>query len=155
MNAPLTPKPGIDAFHRERSKFIDAFSQLESSIVWLLSKTGHACGSEHFGQKLTLLKKAKPSSKLSKAQLSKVHALLDRCETLAELRNDIVHSTMQLASIAESNRACFINIRYCEADGQTARLFTLESLRGLSAEVLQLADKFRNSESTQGSDQHK
>lgn len=145
MNAPILPQPGIDAFHRERSKCIDAFSQLESAIIVLLGLAGHSCGGEHFGQKLTLLKKAKPNPKLSKARLAKAHELLGRCEALAEVRNDIVHSTLQLAVIAEANRACFINLRYCQSGSQTARLFSLEGLRELSAEMERLAEGLRGS----------
>lgn len=145
MNAPFSPQPGVEAFHRERSKCIDAFSQLESAIIVLLSLAGQSCGGEHFGQKLTLLKKAKPNPKLSKARLAKAHELLSRCEALAEVRNDIVHSTLQLAVIAETHQACFINMRYCQSGSQIARLFTLKGLRELSTEMEQLAVGLRGS----------
>jgi hypothetical protein len=143
MTTNSSTKPGIDAFHRERSKCIDAFSQLESAIIALLSLAGHSCGGEHFGQKLALLKKAKPNPKLSKARLAKAHELLGRCEALAEVRNDIVHSTLQLAVIAETSRACFVNMRYCQSGSETARLFTLDGLRELSAEMERLANGLR------------
>ena len=140
MNAPFTPKPGIDAFHRERSRCIDAFSRLEAAIVALLDLANHTCGTESFGQKLALLRKARPTPKLSKARLSAVQKLLNQCEKHAEVRNDIVHSTLQLGIIGETHRACFINMRYCQSGSQTARLFTLEGLRTLTAEMDKIAE---------------
>jgi hypothetical protein len=148
MSTPATPPPGIDAFHRERSKCIDAFSKLESEVVILLGIAGHSCGSEHFGQKLALLKNAKANPKLSKARLAKVHELLRRCEALAEIRNDIVHSVLQLADIGGTNKACFINMRYCQSGSQSARLFTLGGLRELSAEMEKLAEDLRGTAPT-------
>jgi hypothetical protein len=48
-----------------------------------------------------------------------------------------------LATIGEDQRACFTNLRECQSGSQTARLFTLEGLRELSAEMLKLADELK------------
>ena len=43
--------PGIDAFHRERSKCIDAFAETEEAVMALLRLTGIKLGTEPFKQK--------------------------------------------------------------------------------------------------------
>jgi hypothetical protein len=141
VNAPHFPRPGLDAFHRERSKCIDAFAAIEEAVIGLLSASDIKFGGEPFGQKLELLRKIKASPKRSKERVAQLQTLLKRCVEINELRNDIVHSKLQLAVIGEDQRACFTNLRDCQSGSQTARLFTLEGLRALSVEVLKLADE--------------
>lgn len=143
MNAPTNPRPGIDAFHRTRSKCIDAFSEVEQALIWIIERSEGKVGSDSFGQKLEKLRKAKPSPTLSKNQIEKLKKLIDGCSAINELRNDIVHSTLQLAVIGNDQRACFINSAQCTSGSQTARLFSLEGLRGLTAEMTDLAKELR------------
>lgn len=143
MTASQHPKPGPDAFHRERSKCIDAFATLEEAIVRLLTALKAKTGSESFGQKLQLIQKAKASPEISQARLQKVLLLMPRCEELGELRNDIVHSRLQIAIIGEDQRACFTNTRHCLSGSQTARLFTLEGLRSVTVNASALAAELR------------
>jgi hypothetical protein len=142
VNAPYNPRPGIDAFHRERSKCIDAFAAIEEAVVRLLSQSDIKFGGESFGQKLGLLQKIKASPSRSKEKVAQLQILLKRCEAICALRNDIVHSRLQLAVIGEDHRACFSNLRECQSGSQIARLLTLEGLRSLSAEMLKLAEEF-------------
>jgi len=141
VNAPHFPRPGLDAFHRERSKCIDAFAAIEEAAVGLLGQEGIKFGEEPFGQKLKLLGRIKASPKRSKERVAHLQTLLNRCAIINELRNDIVHSRLQMAVIGEDHRACFTNLRECQSGSQTARLFKLEGLRELSLEMLKLADE--------------
>jgi hypothetical protein len=141
MNAPHIPRPGLDTFHRERSKCIDAFAAVEEAVVTLLGESNIKFGAESFGHKLDLLHKIKASPQRSNDRVKQLHALLKRCEAINELRNDIVHSKLQMALIGEDQRACFTNLRDCQSGSQAARLFTLEGLRKLSLEMLKLADE--------------
>lgn len=143
MNAPTNPRPGIDAFHRNRSKCIDAFSEVEQALIAVIDRCGGKIGSESFGQKIEKLRKAKPSPGLAKGKIETLMKLMDRCAAINEVRNDIVHSTLQLAVIGNDQRACFINSRQCDSGSQTARLFSLEGLRSLTAEMTQLAADIR------------
>jgi hypothetical protein len=143
MNAPLFPRPGLDVFHRERSKCIDAFAAIEEAVIGLLSHSDIKFGGESFGQKLELLSKIRPSPKRSKERVAQLQTLLKRCGEINGLRNDIVHSKLQLAVIGEDQRACFTNLRDCQMGSQTARLFTLAGLRALSVEMLELAGDIR------------
>lgn len=140
VNAPHFPRPDLDAFHRERSKCIDAFAAIEEVVVTLLDQSDIKFGAESLGHKLDLLRKIKASPQRSKERVAQLHALLKRCEAINELRNDIVHSKLQMALIGEDQRACFTNLRDCQSGSQTARLFTLEGLRALSMEMLKLAE---------------
>lgn len=144
MNAHTTPRPGIDAFHRDRSKCIDAFSAVEEALIGVIAKTGGKIGAESFGQKLAQLRKAKPTATFTQAQIDRLQKLLDGCLAISELRNDIVHSALKLAVIGDDQRACFINLRHCTSGSQTARLFTLQGLRALTADMNDLAREIRD-----------
>ena len=141
MNAPHVPRPGLDAFHRERSKCIDAFAALEEAAIRILAQEDAKIGEEPFGQRLKVLGKVTASPRRSKDRVAKLQVLLIRCAELNELRNDLVHSRLQVAVIGDDNRACFTNLRECQSGSQTARLFTLEGLRALSADMLKLAEE--------------
>ncbi len=112
-------------------------------MIGVIAKIGGKVGAESFGQKLAQLRKAKATSTFSQAQIERLQKLLDGCLAISELRNDIVHSALKLAVIADDQRACFINLRHCASGSQTARLFTLEGLRGLTADMNELAKEIR------------
>jgi hypothetical protein len=136
-------KPGADAFHRERSKCIDAFAALEEAIIVILTGLAIKSGSETFGQKLELLSKAKANPRISKAKIQALQSMLPRCKALGELRNDIVHSRLQIEQLGEETRACFTNTRHCLSGSQTARLFTLSGLRSVRSEAVDLASELQ------------
>lgn len=136
------PQPGLDAFHRERSKCIDAFAALEEQIIRIQALLGATVNGASFGQKLDALNGAKASPRFAKARVGKLKELLLRCRALADLRNDIVHSRLQLTLIANEQRACFVNTRHCQATNQVARLFTLEGLRAARTEATTLTEAF-------------
>ncbi len=143
MNAPCTPRPGLDAFHKDRSKCIDAFSAVEEALLAAILATGGKASAASFGQKLAQLRKAKATPAMSAERLTKLQGLLDDCLAIGEVRNDIVHSVLKLAVIGDDQRACFVNLRSCNSGSQIARLFTLEGLRSLTSEMNDLAQKIR------------
>lgn len=132
------PRPGIDAFHKERSKCVDAFASLEAAVISLLTSADISPKADSFGQKLASLAKAKPSPQLSKAAIDKLPDILARCDEIRELRNDIIHARLKLAVICDVHMACFINLRDDLKDCQNARLLTLEGMRALAARILHL-----------------
>ncbi len=142
MTVPTPKKPGPDAFHKERSKCIDSFAALEERIIALLTRLDVKTGSETFGQKLDRLGKVIPNPLLSKARHTELIALVPRCRTLGDLRNDIVHSRLQIAEIGDETRACFTNTRQCLSGSQTARLFSLDGLRSVRTETDELTAWF-------------
>jgi len=114
---------------------------MEECAIRILRQEEIKIGEESFGQKLKLLGKIKASPRRSKERVALLGTLLDRCAAMNELRNDIVHSKLQLAILGEDHRACFTNLRECHSGSQTARLFTLEGLRALSTDMLKLAEE--------------
>lgn len=136
-------KPNADAFHRERSRCIDSFAGLEEAVISILVNLKLKSGSETFGQKLELLANAKAHPQFSKARILKLQVLLPGCKSLGELRNDIVHSRLQIAELGDETRACFTNTRHCLSGSQTARLFTLQGLRSVRNEATELANLLR------------
>lgn len=134
------PNPGIDVFHKERSKCIDAFVSVEVAVIQLLDLTSTKFGSEPFGRKVKALKEAKPTPQYSKERKAKVDLLLVEAIDLFEVRNDLVHARLQLAIIGTDQRACLTNARHCLAGSQTARLFTLDGLRAVARQANALAE---------------
>ncbi|MBS0475840.1 MAG: hypothetical protein JSR28_11965 [Proteobacteria bacterium] len=129
----------LAAFHSERSRCLDAFASVEECVVALLDILGLPSGGEPFGHKLKALRQAKASPKFSKARLEKLGILIPSCVELNQLRNDIVHSRLQLAEVSGEFRACFTNTKECLVGGQSARLFTLDGLARLSQNFTRLA----------------
>lgn len=132
-----------DSFHWARSLCIDAFAQMEEAIVAVLAQSGKGCESQPFGQKLKMAQQIKASPSLSKQRLAELKSLLKECQDVAEIRNDIVHSRMQVAVMESQQKACFSNSRQCLSGIRTARLFTYEALRNLSFDMASLARKLR------------
>ncbi|MFM5932357.1 MAG: hypothetical protein ACKOPQ_15790 [Novosphingobium sp.] len=136
-------KPGVDAFHRERSKCLDAFVGCEEAVVALLLASATKAGAEPLGLKIEALKKAKPSPSYPATRKQTINGLLGQFDDLLELRNDLVHSRLQIAAIGEDQKACFINARQSSTGAQSARLFSLESLRSVTRKASELAGKLK------------
>ncbi len=132
-----------DAFHLRRSRCLDAFSDLEEQLAVLQSLLNIKLSADSLGQKLEALKAAKASPKFSRERLTKLKELLPICEALNGLRNDIVHSRMQIAMIGKDQLACFANVRQPCPGSQTARLFTIGGLDELHRSVRQAAAKLK------------
>jgi hypothetical protein len=138
-NSPPKP-PGIDAYHRERSKCLDAFVACEEAVISLLVKAEIKFGGEPFGKKVEKLRKAKSGKHYSDEQKGRIDEILARFDDLFIIRNDLVHARLRLESIGGVEKACFINARECANGTQTARLFSLESLRAVTRQASELAD---------------
>jgi hypothetical protein len=82
MSNAAAPKPGLDAFHRERSKCLDAFAACEEAITKLLKLNGIKSGSEPFGQRVEKLRKTKASPTYTKTRKQRVDSLLAELEGL-------------------------------------------------------------------------
>ncbi len=143
MAIPPNQRPGADTFHRERSKCVDAFAEVEQAVITVLRVREQKVGSEPFSAKIAKLKAVSPSSRLSKASVGRLPALIARCSEIANLRNDIVHSRLQIAVINEEHRACFINLREDDRSSQTARLMTLQGIRDTATEMRELGNDLR------------
>jgi hypothetical protein len=143
MAATKPPNPGPDAFHRERSKCLDAFVASEEAVIALLRQSGTRSGGEPFGKKVENLRKAKASLQYPAPLKARIDELLRQFDELMDARNDLVHARLQIAVIGEDQRACFINARQCANGSQSARLFSLEGLRALTRKADQLAQDLR------------
>ncbi len=108
---PAETPVSLDAheWHVARSNLIDSFADAEAVIVALLKRSGAKPNGEMLGQKIELLRAAKPSPHYSKSQRAKVSPLLDKLERMLEIRNDIVHGKLQIAEVAGQFSAIFVN----------------------------------------------
>lgn len=135
------PQPGPDAFHRERSKCLDGFAAIEQAVIALLTRTGAKITNGPFGLKVQAIKKLEVMPGLSKSACATAAVLAGEIETILDVRNDLVHARLQIATIGTDQRACFINARQCASGAQLARLFSLESLREVTRKANQIAEK--------------
>jgi len=133
--------PGADAFHRERSKCVDAFAAAEMEIIKLLRASGAKIGAEPFKQKIMLIQKVAAGPAYSKARKKATDQLAAELETLLALRADIVHARMQFAQIDGAALACFMNAREAGDTAPVARLMTYEALRSLGKRVIEIANQ--------------
>ncbi len=143
MTVQPKPNPGPDVFHKERSKCLDAFVLAEEALITLLERSRTPFNGECVGQKIEKLRKAKPGPQYSKTSKGSADALLLDFASLQDIRNDLVHSRLQVARLGDRDMACFINARQCASGSQVARLMTLESLRDLARKATAIADALR------------
>ncbi|MFM5885039.1 MAG: hypothetical protein ACKOQ3_06905 [Novosphingobium sp.] len=135
MNAFTTKNPQIDAFHRQRSKCIDAFAELEETVVSVQLFVKMKPSSDSLGQKIESLRAAQSTQRLTDESRSNLYAALDKCTALNAVRNDLVHSKMRFLENELGSFAIFANTKNCRAFHQQAQMLTLEGLRHLYAET--------------------
>jgi hypothetical protein len=136
-NSPQKPKP--DAFHRQRSKCIDAFAALEEAIIGTLLNLQCNSKCESLGLKIEAIRKVCAE----KSPQAKCHSLLDDCERMSSIRNDLVHSRLQVIDQGDRTVAWFANTRELHEHQGNARIFTLQGLLQLYQNVNTLADEVR------------
>lgn len=136
-NAP--PSPGKDAFHRQRSKLIDAFADVEEGVMRLLDQTGSKRGAEPLKQKLAIVLKAKAGPAYSSTRKTQVDEAIKAIDTLLELRADLVHARLAVTMIDVEMHACFVNARETGIIGRKARIMTLVEMRTITTQVEALA----------------
>ena len=124
-----------DQFHIERSRFLDAFADVEQATIRLCARLAIKPGVLTFGQRIEELRKIKANPQLSKPRVAEIVGMAERLGKLNELRADIVHSHMRVAPIDGQTQACFINSRNCGQEFQSARLLTLEQFGKLITEL--------------------
>lgn len=143
MSHEAPPVPLIDDFHRERSKFIDAFAKVERAIVRLLEASRTPVSCEPLAEKVKLLRNAKPAPQYSKALKTKVLQALQGVEYLIAVRNDVVHSRLTIAEVEEEWVAIFANAKQASGHAKTARMISPAGFKKLNGELAALADSLR------------
>lgn len=143
MMIPPNKRPTPDTFHRERSKCVDAFADVEQAVILILRICGAKVGGEPFGAKIQKLRDVAPSPKISRAAVAKMPEVIERCAEIANLRNDIVHSKLKIAILDDEHKACFVNLREDDKSSQTARIMSLAGLREVAGQMTALANDLR------------
>ena len=141
IKIPVVTGPGIDSFHRERSKCVDSFALAEAAVVALLNRSDSKCNTEPFKQKIGMLRKIPAGPKYSKANKQEVDILASELEDLLAVRADIVHGPMQFAQIDGIGYACFVNAKDAGEAAPHARLLGYETLRATGRRVHEIAVK--------------
>ena len=106
------PLKGADSGHLFRSKVIDKFARVELSIARALSKTPNASKSEGMplGQRIeTLRRMAKDGSTLF-GEPKRLADLLDRLRPFCDIRNAVVHATLETVATSKGELLLFRTI---------------------------------------------
>lgn len=135
----------IEQLHVARSKFIDAFASIEHAITNLLSQNGVKIGQEMLGQKIELLRNAKPSSRYSKTRRAEIHEQLKELVPYLGIRADIVHGKLNMVELDGHICAFFINSRNINDLSQTCRVIRSDEFESLARQLDRIAAKLRES----------
>jgi hypothetical protein len=102
----------IESFCDLRSQFIDEFARLELAASLCLEKLGLGTDARKstFTDRVALLSKAKPSSRLSKENAATLATLGRDCEPHKRLRASVVHSVMEFGTRNDETVALFRNV---------------------------------------------
>lgn len=128
-----------DAFHRARSRCIDAFALAELNAIALLHAQSIKASSEPFKQKLTKLSKLEPTQRYTEAKKARVDQAIAELDHVLSIRADMVHSQLAVVELDGVRKACFRNPVQPGVPGEVARLFTLEEMNSLCRLVDELA----------------
>ena len=139
----LPPMPKLDAFHRARSKIIDAFIVFESALVQRLDQGKISKQGNSLGLKLKCVSKLAAGSGLTDEAIGRIKEVADRCLPLVAVRNDLVHSQLQLVFLDGIQCVCLINANQPRTGNDTARIVSLPYLQHLAKLMLVEADKLR------------
>ena len=96
-----------DDFARQRSRYVDIFSETELRLSQLYIKLGLKKHDGSFGQKVGELSALKPSPGLSKATASQIRSICADLSRHVKMRNSLVHATMSIGSKSNEDVAFF------------------------------------------------
>ena len=142
ISIPVTETSEI---HFLRSRLLDAFAELETSIRFVQDLAGIVDSATPLGQKIAKLRDPNAELSYSSRRRERVIGMLQHVDGVIEKRNAIVHSRMALSRTAQNEvEATFINPT-CKRDG-TYHGFRLgkRELSQLETEVTQLALDLRD-----------
>ncbi len=141
MTKPI-PDVDIASFHEARSRLLDSYVRIEEAVGFLLFKAKIPINGEFLGQRIELLKKAKPGPQYSKERRASVLLLIAEFEPFQAIRADVAHGRLQVVTIDNEPCACFINSRYCAASTRTGRLISMQQFVKLNTQLKSIADRF-------------
>ncbi|PEQ11223.1 hypothetical protein B2G71_18215 [Novosphingobium sp. PC22D] len=141
---PSPPGPGIDAFHRARSRCLDAFAGAEAAVVMIMARTGESNLTVPLGAKVEALAKLKPDPTYSNNAKKTVDGELEKLRPLLCVRADIVHARMEIVTIDGDVHARFANAAVLWHPYPTFRLLNYRQFGELTATVEAIAAKLRD-----------
>jgi hypothetical protein len=88
------PEAGLTTIHVRRSKFIDAFGQIETNVAAILKAGGISPCNTPMSQRLSEFRKLAANARLAKQNLGRRDQLAEKIALLMPVRTDIVHSVL-------------------------------------------------------------
>jgi hypothetical protein len=136
------PAAGMDAFHRQRSRCIDAFAAVEAQVIKRLKDHGTKCGGEPLAQKIVTLAGTPASPFYPASAKKKTDAVLSSLLELLPVRADIVHAPMVLVVIDGVAHARLINAVAACSPYPSCRLLSFDQFRELTRRLEEIAEQF-------------
>ena len=99
-----------DDFARQRSRYLDMFSETELRLSKLYLKHGLKNTEKSVGQKIGELASLKPNPKLSKLHVKQIQSVCSDLSFQVKIRNGLVHSTMTFGKRENEDVAFFQKI---------------------------------------------
>ncbi len=139
----LASRDDASKFEKERSRTLDHFAKIEASIAGLLLIFKLGVGREMLSCKMEKLRKAKPMPSFSQKHIDKMTELLDRVESLMNIRNDLVHAQMKIVLINEISHAQFIPNHHAHDRLPMRRLVSEDDWLALNRDIAQIANELK------------
>lgn len=139
MHSPYLRDPEAQSLHVARSRFIDAYGEVEAVICARLKAGGIEPGNRSVGQKIEALRAVKPSPQYSKSERQRIHQTLEMLELINEARCDIVHASLKMVEIDGATTACFINSSQVGERTTLARHVSREQFEQLTHDLKAIA----------------
>ncbi|HYI63366.1 MAG TPA: hypothetical protein VEW71_00620 [Allosphingosinicella sp.] len=133
----------LDAAHIWRSKLVEKCAEAERHVLRLLQRAGATCQAKApLSQKIEALKKALAVN-LSNLRSAPILALLDDLRPLSDLRSDLVHSTVSVATVEGSPVAVFRKTSEQEAGVGDRRIITAAGFKDLHEALSGVANRLK------------
>ena len=122
---------------------MDAFAAFEEALAHRLDHSGSLCAGNSLGQNLKILAKTSTTGGSSDGTSDRIRAIIEGCEAVIPIRNDLVHSRLHLISIDQVNHVCLINTANARSTLPEARIVSLSALQTLTKKMLEAARTLR------------
>lgn len=131
-----------DDFARQRSRYVDIFSEAELRLTRLYLRLGLKNPDGSVGQKIGEISKIKPSPGLSKATAKQIQNICGDLSHHVKMRNGLVHATMSVGTKSDQDVAFFQKTSDAAAENPVYFVMSfddfavaIESINGLTAKL--------------------
>jgi hypothetical protein len=133
--------PDLQAFQLARNDVLDAFAQVEASVISFICSRGGdvGCPTRPLAQKLETLASLKAGPRLSKAKKQAISLEAQKLAATLPVRADVVHSPLRIVTL-DGIVALYVNASASNAQFPVARMLSLKQHYALAENAQAFAD---------------